>query len=165
MRLKGNILLLLFLFFTLYSCRYSLSGYEINADTAEVIYFENQAPIQSAELSQIFTNKLEQKIIRETPLKLVTTDGELIFSGAIVGYALSPAAVTGAETTEKTQLRITVQVDYKNTKDKSKDFNERFSATEVFDANSDLSSVENTLIESITEQLVQSIFNRAFIDW
>lgn len=167
MKLKASFICALLIMLTTQSCRYSLSGYEIKANTAQVTYFENQAPIQSAELSQIFTNKLEQKIIRETPLKLVQEDGQLQFSGAIVGYSLSPAAVSGAENTEKTELRITVQVEYVDEDDQLPDgsFNERFSASETFDSNLDLSSVENQLIESITEQLVQSIFNRAFIDW
>ncbi len=147
------------------SCRYTFSGYDVPGKTAKVNFFENQAPLQSSELSQVFTNKLEQKVIQETPLKLVRNDGDLEFGGAIIGYALRPAAVSGEDQTERTELRITVHVDYINSLEPNENFSENFSATETFNANDDFSSVETRLIESISDQLVQTIFNRAFIDW
>lgn len=166
MKLKVSLIItFISLFCIVTSCRYSLSGYEINAKTAKVEYFENRAPIQSAQLSQIFTNKLESKIIRETPLSIVTKDPEIEFSGAIIGYRLSAAAVSGVEQTEKMQLTVTVNVNYSNKNDEEKNFSQSFSASETFDADKDLSSVETQLLESITEQIVQAIFNRAFIDW
>lgn len=165
MKLMAKVGVLLCILFSVQSCKYSLSGYEISAQTAKVLYFENQAPIQSAELSQIFTNKLESRILRETTLSLVQENPELEFSGAIVGYALSPAAVSGTEQTEQTQLRVTVNVEYKNSLDEEKNFNQSFSATETYDANQDLAAVESQLLESITDQIVQAIFNKAFIDW
>ena len=166
MRLMVKYLFILLTSVLLFGCKYTLSGIDdIEARTALVSYFENQAPIQSAELSQIFTNKLEMKIIQETPLSLVKNEPEVSFSGAIVGYALSPAAVSGTETTEQTQLRVTVNVEYINTLDEEQNFNQSFSATETYDASMDLSSVETQLLESITDQIVQAIFNRAFINW
>jgi len=166
MKLMGKQVVFFCLVTMVSSCNfYSLTGYEITADTASVAFFENQAPIQSVELSQTFTNKLEQKLIRETPLQLVQDSGQLQFSGAIVGYGLRAAAVTGAEQTEQTELRITVRVDYVDEEFPKNNFSENFSATETYDANLDLSSVESQLLESITDQLVQNIFNRAFINW
>jgi len=166
MKLMGRLFLMICILFIFQSCGfYSLTGYEISAENASVSFFENQAPIQSVELSQLFTNKLEQKIIRETQLQLIPKDGQLQFSGAITGYSLSPAAVTGVEETEQLELRITVSVTYVDTETTDNSFTENFSATETFDASADLSSVESQLFESITDQLVQSIFNRAFINW
>lgn len=165
MKLMAKLFIFLFTPLVFSACKYSLSGYEINAETAQVHYFENQAPIQSAELAQIFTNKLETTILRETSLRLVQSQPELEFSGAVVGYALSPAAVSGTEQTEQTQLRVTVRVDYINSNDEEKSFSQTFSGTETYDANLDLSSVETQLLESITDQIVLAIFNRAFIDW
>lgn len=148
-----------------FSCNYSLSGYEIQGETVRVNYFENQAPIQSAELSQIFTNKLETRIIRETSLQLIREQADLEFSGAIIGYSLSPAAVSGEETTEQTQLTVRVNVEYTNAVNDEKNFNQSFSGSETFDANQDLAAVESDLLDEISEQIIQAIFNKAFIDW
>lgn len=164
MKLKAN-LIFVFSLFVLSSCNYSLSGYDIQGETIRVNYFENQAPIQSADISRIFTSKLESRIIQQTSLQLIQQDADLEFSGAIVGYRLSPASVSGTETTEQTQLTITVNVEYTNSLDEEKSFNQSFSGSEVYDANRDLASVEADLIDKISEQIVQSIFNRAFIDW
>jgi len=147
------------------SCKYSLSGYEIIAKTATVNFFANQAPVQSADLSQMFTNKLEQKVIRETPLKLVQSGGELEFSGAITSYSIRAVAVRGTENTAESQLSIGVNVEFIDTLDDEKDFTQTFTASETFDANADLTSIENQLLENITDQLVDDIFNRAFINW
>lgn len=166
MKLMGKLIPLFALVFLVNSCGfYSFTGYEISAENVSVSYFENQAPIQSADLSQIFTNKLEQKLIQETPLKLVRTDGELQFSGAITGYSQRAASVTGESVTDQTELSVTVYVEYVNSKDDAKSFSQSFTASQTFDANSDLSSVETGLLEDITDQLVQNIFNKAFIDW
>ncbi len=158
-------LLLLLVVFNFHSCKYSLSGYEIKAKTATIDYFQNQAPIQSADLSQVFTTKLEQKIIRDTPLRLVNTGGEITFSGAITGYNIRPIAVRGTETTAQSQLTLTVQIVYENSEDEEKNFRQSFSASEQFNAETDLLSIEDQLLDKITDQLVDNIFNRAFINW
>lgn len=165
MKLMAKLFLSLAVLFCFGSCKYSLSGYEINASSAKVAYFENQAPIQSAELSQILTNKLESRILRETSLKLVNEDAELLFSGAIIGYELRPAGVSGTENTEQMQLRVSVHVEYENQVDESKSFSQTFSANENYNANQDLSVVESQLLESITNQIVTEIFNKAFVNW
>ncbi len=166
MRLKVRLFVYMIFIVLLQSCGfYSFTGYEISAQNASVAFFENQAPIQSVELSQTFTTKLEQKLIRETQLQLIPEEGQLQFSGAITGYSLSPAAVSGVEETEQLELRITVSVTYVDVEKPENNFTENFSATETYDATLDIASVEAELFESITEQLVQAIFNRAFINW
>lgn len=152
-------------FFLLSACKYSLSGYDVNAETAVVKYFQNQAPIQSADLSQVFTNKLEQRIIRETPVRLVQSNGEIEFSGTITNYTIRPLAVAADDRTQQSELTLTVQVEYKNSKDEDLNFRESFRASEQFDANADLTSIEEELLDSITDQLVAAIFNRAFANW
>lgn len=165
MKLMGKLLISFIFCQFILGCNYSLSGYDIQGNTALINYFENQAPIQSAELSQIFTNKLESRILRETNLQLVRQEADLEFSGAIVGYSLTPAAVSGEETTEQIQLTVTVNVEYSNALDDEKNFNQSFSGSETYDANLDLSAVESDLLDGISDQIIQAIFNKAFIDW
>ena len=45
------------------------------------------------------------------------------------------------------------------------DYDTSFSRYEDYDASQNLSDVENELIELILEDLVEDIFNRAFVNW
>jgi len=166
MTLMVRSLIVIAMAVSLLSGCYGFRGYDISAETASIKYFQNQAPIQSADLSQVFTNKLEQKVIRETPLRLVQGGGaEIEFSGVITGYRIRPVTVSGTERTEQSELTLTVQVDFVNSTDEKANFKQSFSASEQFDANQDLTSLEDQLLDSITDQLVDAIFNRAFVNW
>jgi hypothetical protein len=45
------------------------------------------------------------------------------------------------------------------------DFDQSFSRYEEYDASQSLTDVEGPLIEIIVENLVEDIFNKAFISW
>ena len=45
------------------------------------------------------------------------------------------------------------------------DYDTSFSRYEDYDASQNLSDVENELIELIVENLIEDIFNRAFVSW
>ena len=166
MTLKARLIVVLAVVaMTIGGCKYDFSGYDIDGSTAVVKYFQNQAPIQAADLSQVFTNKLESKIIRDTPLQLSQGSGDMEFSGIITGYTIRPIAIRNGETTEQSELTLTVQVEYKNFLDDSKDFRQSFNGSAQFDATLDIISVEEDLLDEITDQLIEAVFNRAFVNW
>jgi hypothetical protein len=63
------------------------------------------------------------------------------------------------------KLTITVKVRYTDTKNEKNSYEQTFSGIEQFDANTNLSSVEQTLIDQINEQLTQDIFNKSLGNW
>ncbi|MFN4083565.1 MAG: LPS assembly lipoprotein LptE [Bacteroidia bacterium] len=146
---------------------YSQSGASIHPDakTFSVDNIVNNAPIIAPTLTQVITEKLKTKFINETPLKLTITDGDLHFSGKITDYKTEPVAVQGNQTTSVNRLTITMQIEFENKLDSEKNFKETFSNFADFDANLNFASVENELIVKITDQLVQQVFNKAFINW
>jgi len=146
---------------------YSFSGVNISADvlTYSVDYFPNRAPLVQAQLSQQFTDALMDKIQGNTSLDLSNTGGDVQFSGEITGYATRPAAITSEETAALNRLTITVRVKYINVFEPDLDYDTSFSRYEEYDASQNLSDVEEELIELIVENLVEDIFNRAFISW
>ena len=149
------------------SVNYSFSGVNISEDveTYSVDYFQNRAPLVQAQLSNVFTEALQDKIQSNTSLDLTNQGGDVRFSGEITGYATRPTAITGAETAARNRLTITVRVKYSNEVEPELDYDTSFSRYEDYDASQDLSSVENDLIELIVEDLVEDIFNRAFVSW
>lgn len=161
------------LFFTLPvvlpACKvqYSFSGVNISPEvqTYSVQYFPNRAPLVQAQLSQLFTDALMDKIQSNTSLDLSNQGGDVQFSGEITGYATRPTAITGEETAARNRLTITIRVKYTNEVEPELDFDTSFSRYEDYDASQNLTDVEDELIDLIVENLVEDIFNRAFVSW
>lgn len=170
MKKPGILLILGFLLFSaLPSCKvsYSLSGVNlpITVNTFSVQYFPNRAPLVQAQLSQTFTDALKDKIEGQTRLEMVTGFGDVDFSGEITGYETRPTAITGDETAAMNRLTITVRVKYTNSINPDDSWDASFSRYEDYDSSSSLSDVEDDLIELILENLMDDIFNKAFVNW
>ena len=145
--------------------RFTDASINPNIKTVSVQTFPNLAPIQVPSLSQVFTDKLKTKFLRESNLTVLSNGGDIDFNGSIINYNIDPAAVTQTETVAQNRLTISVKVEYTDRIDPSKSFSQVFSDNEVYAASEDISTVEGRLIELITDKLVQSIFNRAFANW
>ncbi|MBK9636228.1 MAG: hypothetical protein IPO64_17595 [Bacteroidetes bacterium] len=46
-----------------------------------------------------------------------------------------------------------------------KGFSQTFTDGENYDATKDLNSIEDDLITTITDRIIQNIFNKAFVNW
>jgi hypothetical protein len=146
---------------------YSHTGASVppDAKTFSVAFIPNLASIVAPTLSQVFTEKLKQKFINETQLKLSQTDGDLQFSGKITDYRTVPMGVQGTQTTALNQLTISVEITFENTKDEKKNFTQTFTEFTSYNASQNFGAIENQLIQTVTDQLVTTIFNKAFINW
>lgn len=151
------------------SCKisYSFSGVNISPEvlTYSVDYFPNRAALVQAQLSQQFTDALMDKIQGNTSLDLSTQGGDVQFSGEITNYVTRPTAITSEETAARNRLTITVRVKYVNVVEPDLDFDSSFSRYEEYDATQSLTDVEEELLPVIIENLVEDIFNKAFISW
>ncbi len=150
------------------SClRVTFTGASIHpeAKTFSVQYFENNATLINPTLAKTMTEKLQDKIMGQTRLTMVNQNGDLAFEGEITGYTLQPVAIQGNETSQLTQLTVNINVRFFNRLDESKNFESRFSRFQHFSSSSSLASVEDGLIETITEELVDDIFNKALVNW
>ena len=74
-------------------------------------------------------------------------------------------AIGSDEIAEQNRLTISVQVTFKNQLDKSKNLDQSFSRYRDYDSNYNISDVENSLIEEITNELAEDIFNKAVVNW
>lgn len=154
---------------TLSGCtvKYSFSGASIplEAKSVSVPYFPNNAPMVAPSLSSTLTSALQDKFARQTSLEVVDNNGDLAFEGEITNYTSTPASVTAAETAAMNRLTITVKVKFTNIYEPQNNYNKSFSAFAEYEATQLLQDVQDTLIEEITEQLVQEIFNAAVANW
>lgn len=162
-------LILALLFSALSGCtiKYSFSGASIpeQARTLSVGYFRNRAPSVQPTLSSTFTDRLKEYLVNNSNLNLIDGFADLQFTGEITGYSVNPTSIQSDDKAAMNRLTITVQVRYVNRFDTKSNFSQSFSRYRDYDANLSLSSVESGLIEEITEELVDDIYQRAFVNW
>lgn len=146
---------------------YSFSGASIPiaARTLTIVQIENNAPIVVPVLGQVLSDRMRDKFLAETGLKLVDIEGDLEFEGVIVDYSVTPAAATANETTALSRLTIAVKMAYSSRINPDDDWEQSFRRFADFDASQDLASIEEQLIEEIVRQLIDDIFNKAFVNW
>ena len=146
---------------------YSFTGASISPEikTVSVQYFPNYAATIEPTLSQVFTEQLKDYFLEQTNLSLETELGDLNFSGEIIKYEVKPIAIQANEQAARNRLTISVKVKFENRKDNSKNFEQRFFRYADYDSEQNLLEVEDILIEQITNELAEDIFNKAVVNW
>lgn len=147
------------------SVTYSFTGIQTDAQSVSIQYFNNYAPLAPPTLSQDFTEGMKDIFLQQTNLKILSDNGELQFEGEVTDYKTEPVAITGDEQTALNRLSITVNVRFVDTRDDTKNFEQRFTRYEDYDSSQNLSEVEDDLVSSIIDQLTQDILNQAIGDW
>ena len=146
---------------------YSFTGASIDpeAKTISVDYISNKAATIQPTLSQVFTERLKDIFIEQTNLNLVDEGGDLAFSGYISQYKIKPIAIQANETAGKNRLTIVVKITFKNSYTKENNFEQTFSRYRDFNSTENISTIEQSLIEEITNELTEDIFNKAVVNW
>jgi len=169
-KLLGVFVALIALIFIFPGCSYKLNGSAIPPEmkTINIAFFENNAQIVVANLSQTFTEALKNRVRTTTNISLVNGEGKANMSGTITDYHFAPisiqatpnnvAPVAGAEV-----LSISVRVKFVYAADTKLNFDQTFTETQNFTG--ELSSQEQQLIQTITPKLIDDIFNKAFNNW
>ena len=148
------------------SC-YSFKGISIDPtiNTFYVTIFDNLSNDAPPTLGQDFTEVLRDKIRNESRLRLKDTDPDIDFTGSISSFLVTSEAPEPGQTTSFNRLTITVKVDYVNNRNEDNKWNRQFSFFANFDANQNLLDIQEELINSINDQIVEDIFNFSFTDW
>lgn len=163
-----KVLLLIGILFNVLACtgaKYTLKGGKIPGMTFSIENFENTAPLGNPNLSIVVQDLLRERLLRESGLKYVPSDGDAHFTGVIVNYAITPVLGTGAQTVNLNRLTITLKVTYANKVENKNDFERTFSDFDDFDSSEDINAKEEELIKTIGTKLVNQIFNQVLVDW
>ena len=168
---RGIVLFLLFVLFTgISGCKvYSFTGASLPADvkTVSVEQLRNSASNAPALLNQTITEALKNKLITEASLRQVTYDADVVFKGSVTGYSFSAQAPTAQLQSGVNRLTITVQISYENKKYPKDSWKQPETFSRYADApgSANLNDVQDALINDIVKQLMDDIFNRAFVKW
>jgi hypothetical protein len=136
-----------------------------DAKTYSVSFFENKASIVNPTLSQVFTEKLQDKVRRESRLQVVQEGGDFSYNGFITNYNVSPAGIQNETQASLNRLSISVNVKFENRLDSKQNFEQTFTQFADFEGSRSLAEVESQLIDEITDKLIQDVLNRTINNW
>lgn len=149
---------------------YTLNGKAIPPalKTINIGFFENDAQLVVANLSQTFTEALKTRIRSTTRLSIVNGEGNANMSGSITEYRIAPVSVQATSANAPPiagaqALTISVHVKFVYEADKKLSFDQIF--TKSINYTGDINSQEQGLIRTVTTQLIDDIFNKAFNNW
>ena len=160
-------------FIGLKSCGiYSFTGASIppGVTTFQVNFFENQAgnrPGSTVEpgLDNDFTNALQDIIMNQTNLNLVSKDGQLIYEGEITEYSVTPMTATSQNTAAQNRLKMSVALRYFNSKNEDDNLKKTYSFFYDFPADLQVYDVIDTAHKEIFDRITQDIFNDTLAKW
>ena len=108
------------------SISYKLNGASIDYNTIKTISidaFSNRAAYQWAPMAPMFNTSISDIYNRQTKLRQVKRDGDLMLSGEITSYDQTNKSVSADGYSSMVQLKMTVKVKFTN--NKNHDENER----------------------------------------
>ena len=152
----------------LLSCKfYSFTGGNTGkAETLQIDFFPNRAPLVEPTLSQRFTLELQDLFLRQTNLTLTKNNGDLYFSGEITAYRITPMTASANQRAAQNRLTITIEVNFVNKLVEKDNFEKTFSFYYDYDASAQLSGgVLEAAYEDILERITQDIFNASVAKW
>jgi hypothetical protein len=146
---------------------YSFTGASIptEAKTISVQYISNKAAIVQPSLSQVITDGLIDAFAGQTNLEITENEGDLSFSGYITKYQIKPMAIKANETASQNRLTIAIKIKYNNSFDDKQNFETTFSRYRDYASSENIVDVEGVLIEEISKELIEDVFNKAFVNW
>ena len=163
-------ILIIFVFVSVTSCftiKYSMKGTTIdpNITTFSVQPFMNRASRVKPTLSQDFTNTLNDYIQANTKLRQINGLGDVDFKGEITNYDVRPTAITASDVASLTRFTMAVKITYTDNINPDNNFETTISRYRDYDSSKDFSSVEEELVTEMTDEIVEQIFNKAFVNW
>jgi len=159
---------ILCLCFILSSCGiYNFTGAgQIKANSFQVNFFQNNAPIIEPGIERTFTLALQDLIQNQTSLTLTNSGGDLVYEGEIVDFRIAPMTATADQRAAQNRLTITVNVRFTNNQDEQENFEKRFSHYYDFPGTEQLVGAQLTqALEEIYERITQDIFNASLAKW
>jgi len=156
-----------------FSCGiYSFTGSSIpsGVETFQVNYFENTAggkPGSTVEpgLDRDFTIALQDLILNQTSLNLVNEGGDIIYSGEIIEYSVTPMAATAEIKAAQNRLTMAVMLSYENVLNEDDNLEKRFSFYFDFPGNLQVFDVKDAALKDIFDRITQDIFNETLAKW
>ena len=159
---------LLLMTFSYATCKYSTkdtSPIPPEIKTFRVNYLENKARYVNPAVTPQLTEKLKQKIIGQTRLRQTNgDDAHYDISGYLSDYSVTTSGISN-QNASSNRLNVSFHLIFKNTIDRTKDFEGDVSTSYDFNANQTLPEVEASRLPDIIKNLTDGVFNKIFSNW
>ena len=116
-------------------------------------------------MASIFNNELRDIFGKQTKLIQVKRNGDLQIEGEITQYQQRNKSVSADGYSAQTELSMTVNVRFTNTKKHDEDFERTFTATQSYESTRNLNSVQEELVTQMTQDICDQIFNATVANW
>lgn len=150
------------------SVSYKFNGASIDYTKTKTIQIKD-FPIRSAyvwgPMASIFNNELRDIFGKQTKLIQVKRNGDLQIEGEITQYQQRNKSVSADGYSAQTELSMTVNVRFTNTKKHDEDFERTFTATQTYESTRNLNSVQEELVTQMTQDICDQIFNATVANW
>ena len=148
------------------SVSYKFNGASIDYTQTKTIQIAD-FPIRSSyvwgPMGPLFNNTLKDLYASQTRLSQVKRNGDLKVEGEITQYQQRNKSVAGYSA--QTELSITVNVRFTNSKNHKEDFERQFTATATYDTSKSLASVQEELVTQMCKNICDQIFNATVANW
>lgn len=162
--------ILFFLVFIGSSCSisYKFNGASIDytkTKTISIADFPNTAELIYPPFSQEFTETLRDTYAKQTRLRLLKKGGNMHLEGSIVGYTLTPMAISADSYSSETKLTVTIAVRFTNVNNPDDDFEKKYTSYQLFKSSRLLSEVQDELMKIIVLDISEMIYNDTVAKW
>ena len=156
--------------FTLVSCTisYKFNGASIDYSKTKslaIVDFPNTAELVYPPLAQYFSETLRDTYAKQTRLQLLKRGGDMNIEGEIVGYQLTPMAISADSYAAETKLTMTIKVRFSNNKNPEDDFEKSYSAYQTYDSSRMLTDVQDELMKVMVAEITDNIYNDTVAKW
>ena len=151
----------------------SFKGYKFNGasidytqtKTIQIAEFQNRSSYVWGPMGPLFNNRLKDQFADHTKLIQVKRNGDLKLEGEITQYTQRNKSVTSDGRSAQTELAMTVNVRFTNSKNHAEDFEKQFTSTASYETTKSLNAVQEELVTQMTKDLVDQIFNATVANW
>lgn len=156
---------------TMISCSvsYTFNGASIDyakVKSISIADFTNVAELVHPPLAQEFTEKLRDKYVKQTKLRLLKSGGDMHIEGEIVGFELTPMSIGQDAYSAETKLTVTFNVRFTNKSNPQDDFiDKKYTVFRVFDSSRLLSDAQDELLPLMIEDVADNIYNDTVAKW
>ncbi|HBW86072.1 MAG TPA: hypothetical protein DEF82_04835 [Crocinitomicaceae bacterium] len=135
--------------------KFHVQTLQINAPTCPLSYAAN------------LSEAIKDGIQNNTRLTIAPDlkNAQVQLSGEITRYAVSPIALQNGDNAAKNRLTITLIISLNYTTPKQEDTKLTITRFADYEASANFTSIENQLLNTINEQIIQDIINKLMSNW
>lgn len=135
--------------------------------TFSIKTLDNNAPNTPISYSATLSEAIKDGVQNNTRLLLnpTTGKGEVYIEGVITNYSVTPVALQEGDNAQKNRLTISASFTIFISSPEEDQMTLTSSRFVDYDSDTDLGSVEATLLEEINTQIVQDVINKLLSNW